>query len=1229
MGGGGRPVGGATAPDGPPDPARVVQLWVEHADGKGDFGSGYAVGGRAVLTAWHVVKRAVAPGDGAGEGGRRGSVLQVRSASAPSGSPYVPARVVWFGEAYDVALLEADDALVPDPVPEVPWGRLEGPAPVSCTAVGFPARAAAGRLRDTDQLIGEVAPLALHKAHRIAVDAHGAGGGHESWGGFSGSALFAAGAMVGVVLKVSKVAAYGGRRLTAHPIEQLWREGEFREAAARMGLHGTLVPVHGGTGWNPLGVPTRQDFVEAVSEGVRLAGLARIPDRARATLLARVREDWLHDSLERSFLDTVPLDVSCRLRRDLATHAWARDDGWAAPPEPPGPPLTADEVYRSYLVPPDRRRLLIVGAPGAGKTTLLLALADRLVDAAYPDRGAVVPLPLLLQDWRDSETPFADWLVEEIGSHYGVLRADAVAWLSSGGLFLMLDGLDELPAVRRRDARAQIAAFFADPAYSAVGIVVTCREEEYRDGPPLKVRHAVAVEPLDRDTVLRRLSESPDDFTALRDAVRDDDVLAEILTTPLMLGIAASALRDADPDTLPRGTADERRAHLYHRYLEQLMLRPRGLLPGVGRATAVTTLAAVRGLVPLARLMAARGEGVFYPDWITPTWIDDGYAARPPWRPSAGERARTVMAMAVPLLMFALVAAPLFTAAGLLAMGDDGTRFAAAGTLAFALGRGFEVLPEPAWARWTWSWRAAGRGALQAVALTLGILAVAALVLGSIANDMIAFWVIAGAATGTAVLLTLLLNAEARSGSRVRLLLVLALGAAVGGTVGGVDTPWSHALDLETLARGWPELDEYFGQAFGALPDGLFDGTNVGLVAGVVGAFVGGWAGGVTFGFTYGLMGALPGTLVCGTAFALVHGMVPDRESPPASPSSALHASGRVSLLVCAAFAGGAGVASAAVGWLGGPLAGTAAVALAAFALLVGSGPARTWLTYWSTRWSLAARGVLPWRLARFLDDASERALLTRVGGGYRFVHTEFRDFVAGLDERDAAAVGPDGVVTVRDAPAWQGGASRPGGGEAADAAVLRRWWGMSAPSRALGRIGSAAIAATRTRPARLLGRALRAVGTALLWVAARAWPAVVGGWFAAGLVAWATGWDDMSFPLIGGCVLAVGLLEAVWVFGLRPAGRRRLGRAVGLVFDWMIGKPLKGLDAWLQRHPHVRAAVGWSAVGTAAGFFVSRIIADLPGTGPEVDAAAGWLLSGAGGAGTLVFVLFRRGVLK
>lgn len=54
-----------------------------------------------------------------------------------------------------------------------------------------------------------------------------------------------------------------------------------------------------------------------------------------------------------------------------------------------------------------------------------------------------------------------------------------------------------------------------------------------------------------------------------------------------------------------------------------------------------------------------------------------------------------------------------------------------------------------------------------------------------------------------------------------------------------------------------------------------------------------------------------------------------------------------------------------------------------------------TVLRHYVIRWHLARSRTFPWRAQAFLDDATTRILLRRVGGGYSFIHRRLQDYFA------------------------------------------------------------------------------------------------------------------------------------------------------------------------------------------------------------------------------------------
>lgn len=57
------------------------------------------------------------------------------------------------------------------------------------------------------------------------------------------------------------------------------------------------------------------------------------------------------------------------------------------------------------------------------------------------------------------------------------------------------------------------------------------------------------------------------------------------------------------------------------------------------------------------------------------------------------------------------------------------------------------------------------------------------------------------------------------------------------------------------------------------------------------------------------------------------------------------------------------------------------------------------WWQHWVLRFMLWRSGSVPWNYSSFLDDAAARILLHKVGGGYRFTHDLFLDYIASLSD--------------------------------------------------------------------------------------------------------------------------------------------------------------------------------------------------------------------------------------
>ena len=165
----------------------------------------------------------------------------------------------------------------------------------------------------------------------------------------------------------------------------------------------------------------------------------------------------------------------------------------------------------------------------------------------------------------------------------------------------------------------------------------------------------------------------------------------------------------------------------------------------------------------------------------------------------------------------------------------------------------------------------------------------------------------------------------------------------------------------------------------------LVIGPILGLAIGLI--------GGLAFKLPGGLIGGLVFALVLALALVLVGGLSGEQinEAIRIHPNQGIRSSGWIALvtgLVCLVVGAPAGAL------LRGPVVGL--VVGLSFGLLGGlvfGGAA--YLAHYALRFFLCRTGAIPWRYVRFLEEATERILLQRVGGGYRFIHPLFQEYFA------------------------------------------------------------------------------------------------------------------------------------------------------------------------------------------------------------------------------------------
>ena len=227
------------------------------------------------------------------------------------------------------------------------------------------------------------------------------------------------------------------------------------------------------------------------------------------------------------------------------------------------------------------RRLLVRGEGGAGKSTLWQVLAVKAAtEDLFGEPGVrPVPFPLRLRAFADRPLPEPDEFVEfgapDLAAAAPAGWADRI--LREGAAVVLVDGLDELPAPRRRYAAAWLADLVG--RFPRIRCVVTGR---LTASVPIDDTFTVAdLAPMTetdvRDFVRRWYSAASEEEAGARllSAVTNSRHLSRLATSPLMCALLCT-LNATRPGPLPRDYM------VYEAVLDRLLTgRRERPLPGV------------------------------------------------------------------------------------------------------------------------------------------------------------------------------------------------------------------------------------------------------------------------------------------------------------------------------------------------------------------------------------------------------------------------------------------------------------------------------------------------------------------------------------------------------------------------------------------------------------------------------------------------------------------------
>jgi hypothetical protein len=334
----------------------------------------------------------------------------------------------------------------------------------------------------------------------------------------------------------------------------------------------------------------------------------------RQYILDKVHNFWVKGVLETSLHNQVLIDLGLEEKPDAVTHPWNMVLQLSSEESKPLPQGT--KLIDIYDEVGEGRTLLILGEPGSGKTTTLLELARDLIQRAEQDFNLAIPVVFNLSSWTVKQEKIEDWLVEELNSKYQFPKKLGESFIKEEKLLLLLDGLDEVKAEYREQCLDALNEFHNE---NTSEIVVCCRIKDYEAlSNRLNFQSAVYLMSLTLEKIVNYLDSVGSNLRGLRTLIENDETLKELAKSPLMLYIITLAYQGVSVEDLPKtDVLEEHRQQLFDAYIEK-MLNRHNRSKGEHRYSKQQT---IHWLTWLAKRIAEESQTVFLIEKMQPQWI--------------------------------------------------------------------------------------------------------------------------------------------------------------------------------------------------------------------------------------------------------------------------------------------------------------------------------------------------------------------------------------------------------------------------------------------------------------------------------------------------------------------------------------------------------------------------------------------------------------------------------
>ena len=348
--------------------------------------------------------------------------------------------------------------------------------------------------------------------------------------------------------------------------------------------------------------------------------LTRQEYRWRKVLLSKLKEGWIKGVSKNSLFKQVLFEQTITNRPDaIQKHPFSQLEELSVESDKSFEFIQASDIFEGMGA---GRTLLILGEPGTGKTLSMLKLAERLIKRTEQDLSLPIPVVFNLSSWAIKRQNIADWLVEELKDKYQVSKALGKQWIEQGDLILLLDGLDEVKAEYRNDCVNALNQFLDE--HGTTEMVVSCRVQDYEAlSERLKLRSAICIQPLSSEYINWYLEDVGKPLVGLKELIQMDKELEEFAKTPLIFSVMSITYQGYSSENilLQLNSIDNRYKNLFDSYIEKMFGRK---LNNQINNQKYSNKETIRQLVWISKIMNKEFQSLFLIEKIQPSYLNLG-----------------------------------------------------------------------------------------------------------------------------------------------------------------------------------------------------------------------------------------------------------------------------------------------------------------------------------------------------------------------------------------------------------------------------------------------------------------------------------------------------------------------------------------------------------------------------------------------------------------------------